>query len=298
MWEIGHLNVAFTYMTEILTYFIGHTRQKSAVFVVIASIGAAALVGCSHSSDAQLNSAFSPTQTFGPSGDELVAKEPALNDRISNRVLDQTESDEVVVILESVVHGDVLPMRPAVNGIRFEDSPRAMTSAAKIVEMGILSTDHEWPRVEFSFSNTAGASIPLVVTLKNKRALVRPGITTDDSKIRRDHAEVAAAMTRAFIRSNPGDAFKVEELGRKVISEAGMQVVDVQSVPEKYVFNLIMLDGQPAELIVTRESLSGMASWETRAGLFNDSQVKESLEKAFASEMRAWGRILRPTQVE
>jgi len=286
------------YMTEILTYFIGHSSRKSAVFVAIASMGVAAVVGCSHAPDAKENSVFSPTQAFGPSGDELVAEDPALNDEMSSRVLDRSESEEVMAILESVVQGDVLPMRPAARGIRFEDSPRAMTSAAKIVEIGILSTVHEWPRVEFGFTNEDGAEIPLVITLKNKRPLVTPGMTTEDSAVRRDHAEVAAAMTRALIRSRLDNALDVKELGHKVISNAGMHGIDSQCIPEKYIFNLIMLDGQPAQLTVTRESLPEIASWKTQAGLFDDSKARRSIEKAFASEMRAWGKILRPTPVE
>jgi len=294
MWALRHLNVALTHMPKIHTYFIGHSGLKSAVFVAIAFFGVFAVVGCSKSSDAQLNTVFSPTQAFGPQGDALVKDTPALNDKISNRVLDKQELNEVRAILESVVQGDVLPMKSAANAIRFEDSPRAMTSAAKIVEMAILSSVREWPRIEFLLSAPNGVVIPLVVTIKEKRALVRPSITTDDPGIRRIHAQIAAAMTRAFIRSHLDDPIHIETLGRDVIAEQGLELTEVRSIPERYIFDLTMLDGQPAQLIVTRRPKPRVASWEITVGLFGDPAVHQSLDKAFTREMYAWGSVLRP----
>ncbi len=289
------MNVAFTHMTTILTYFIGNTSHKATVFIAIASVGLIGVMGCSRPSDARLNSVFTPTQAFGPTGNELVANEPGLNDVISSRVLSKEESQQVRDILESVVQGNFSPMKPALYGVRFEDAPRAMISAAKIVEMAILSTDHQWPRIEFDFLDESGEPLDLVVTLKRRTPVVRPSIISKDFRLRRAHAEVAAAMTRAIIGVELTDPAKIEILGHEVIAAQRGKILETRFIPEKYRFNLTMLDGQPAGLVVTREPEPQMVSWETNAGLFDDSEDRLLLDKAFSGQLRAWGAISSPT---
>ena len=90
-----------------------------------------------------------------PSG-RMPDRQGVIDDRWASIVLDESQRAEVRAILEEAVVGPVSPPVPARYGIRFEDTPHALTVAAPTVEMAILDSSHEPAKASVTYLDRRG----------------------------------------------------------------------------------------------------------------------------------------------
>ena len=250
------------------------------------------LAGCAPKpANATQNTVFTPEETFGPKGPELVAAEPALNDRLASRVLDDQERRAVWATLANMVSGPVIKLVPAADGARFSDVPSAALNAAQSNEMALRSTHHEWFRMSFDHQDQAGRASRLEVVFMPRGPLV--GISGDDSSegARLSRAEMHLAVNRMLVGLKDQSAASVREAITALMQERKAGPISIEEHPEEYRFEMLMLDGQPARLLVVRRPEPDVYSWNAWAGVFPKPERAESLGTSFDRYMHSWGEV-------
>jgi len=236
---------------------------------------------------------------------------PGDDDRWASATLDDRQREEVRQVLRSAVTGDPPPLERAPYGVRFEDVPRAILTAAPEVEMAILRQrlvpavatvrfkDHRdrigTAKIEFRRMNIL-ASVEFL-TGTDAEALhiqqeIQRGIQASEGHVGRS----ATTRRRSVTYSKEG----VEGMAilEAAVHDAGGTVEARKYDPERYEISLLMLDNQPARLVVRREPDPKVLSWKAWAGSFGDESKAESLGRAFEAAMHAWARIPQPVQPE
>lgn len=236
---------------------------------------------------------------------------PGGDDRWASATLDAGQREEVRRVLRSTVVGDPPPLEPAPHGVRFEDVSRAILTAAPEVEMAILSQRpipavatvrfrHADGRVgtakiEFGRMNTLASVEFLAGTdadaVRIQRAIER-GVRASDGHVGRS----ATTRRRSVTSSKEG----VEGIAilEAAVRDAGGTVESREFEPERHEIDLLMLDNQPARLVVRREPDPTILSWKAWAGTFGDESKAEALGRAFETALHAWGKVPQPVQPE
>lgn len=236
---------------------------------------------------------------------------PGGDDRWASATLDGRQREAVLQVLRSTVDGDPPPLEPATHGVRFEDVPQAILTAAPEVEMAILGQHLEpavatvrfkdregrigTAKIEFRRMNTLASVRFLNGTdgdaLRIQQAIER-GVRASDGHAGRS----TASRRRSVTSSKEGD----EGLAilEAVVHDAGGTVESREYDPERYEIDLLMLDNQPARLVVRREPDPAVLSWKAWAGTFPDESKAEALGRAFEAALHAWAKIPQPTQPE
>lgn len=272
-------------------FFIGSKSRFSLTILALLDVMVLSVTACSQQPEAASNELFSPTQAFGPSGPELVAQQPSLNDVMASRVLSSRERAQVWAALGSVVSGKVVPLEPAKYGMRFSDVPRAVVTAASEVEMAVLSTQHHWPRVSVDYTDRDGYQATLEVDLDGRSGVISVTYRVPNESSRLARAEVLAAMSNELARIDTLTSENVLASATNVLSSNGAEVLETQEFPERYQIDLLMLDSQPAGLEATRIDTSEVLQWRVWAGVFPRKEPARELGRAFESAMRAWGSV-------
>ena len=223
----------------------------------------------------------------------------AIDDRWASIVLDGEQESAVRKTFRELVQGPVDSLEPALHGIRFDDVPRAMITAAPRIETAVLRSAFEPARVSASYLDVRGRRATASISLRMRGpvasvdyrvpgddvAAVRSSQLVDlearlvDSTWRSD-AELtvdgAEAILRASIRANRGR----------------IEAIDLD--PEQYRYTLLMLDEQEMDVVVRREPPPKILSWSVDVGLFGDRDAAESFGVAFEDALRAWGATREP----
>ena len=278
----------------------GDLRSSSRFFTLRAGLSVAGIAllvtGCRNEPPmpaAASNEVFAARPGEGPSQREFV------DDRWASIVLDEAQRAAVRTILEDAAAGPVDPMVPARYGIRFEDAPRAMVMSAPMVEMAILDAHHDPSTASVTYLDSRGRQATASVRLRKRGpvASVAYRVPGDDVVRERaaqlidldDRLSMASRQVGKMITASAAEAI----IRASVRSNRG-RIVSSGVEPERFRFNLLMLDGQEAVLTVRRQPVPRVLSVEAEAGLFGDDVRTESLERAFLESLRAWGRTTRP----
>ena len=250
------------------------------------------LAGCAPKPpNATQNTVFTPEEVFGPEGPALVAAEPALNDQLATRVLDEQGRRAVWATLANMARGPVTKLVPAKDGVRFSDVPSAALNAAQSNEMALRSTHHEWFRMSFDHQDQAGRESRLEVVFTPRGPLAR--ISGDDSSeaARLSRAEMHLAVNRVLVGLQDRSAASVRDAITTLMDERESGPISVEEHPEEYRFEMLMLDGQPARLLVVRRPGPNVYSWNAWAGVFPQPERAESLGTSFDRYMHSWGEV-------
>ena len=234
---------------------------------------------------------------------------PGSDDRWASVTLDDRQLDEVRRILRSAVTGDPPPLEPAAYGIRFEDVPRAILTAAPEVEMAITSQRLNPAVATVRFKDGGDRLGTAKIELRRMSTLASVEFLTgvDAASLRMQRAiERAVHASDGFVgRSTddrhrsataPKEGAEAIEILEVAIRESGGTVEASEYEPEWYEIGLLMLDNQPARLVVRREPGSAVLSWKAWAGTFGDETKAEALGAAFEAALRAWAKVPRPVQ--
>ncbi|MCH2161833.1 MAG: hypothetical protein MK085_08165 [Phycisphaerales bacterium] len=247
--------------------------------------------GCSSKPAAATNEVFTPREAFGSQGPALVAAQPALDDALASRVLNGGDRSQIWSAFVTMARGTVSQLKPARNGVRFSDVPLAATNAANDIEMAIVDTRHHLPRLDIQYRDREGFRATLKITFDSRRPLVDVEYATPTEEARLPRAKVRAEAMRAIQRLRAISLDLVLEAGVEAIEQNGGTVLGVHEEPERYAFELLMLDGQPARLEVTRLPPPEVVRWEAWAGVFPNPDSASRIGESFEREIRAWGRI-------
>lgn len=224
-----------------------------------------------------------------------------IDDRWASIVLDGEQASAVRSTFRELVPGPVDPLEPALHGIRFDDVPRAMITAAPRIETAVLRSAFEPARVSASYLDVRGRRATASISLRMRGpvasvdyrvpgddvAAVRSSQLVDlekrlvDSTWRSD-AELtvdgAEAILRASIRANRG------------------RIDSIDLDPEQYRYTLLMLDEQEMDVVVRREPAPKVLSWSVDVGLFGDRDAAKSFGVVFEDALRAWGATPEPSE--
>lgn len=88
-----------------------------------------------------------------------------------------------------------------------------------------------------------------------------------------------------------GDVPRAIESAARIVE---MAVVSVETKPNRYEIGLLMLDSQPARIVVERVQGEQVLRYEIEAGLFGDVEVAQRLGRAFEAALHEWGAVPRP----
>lgn len=250
------------------------------------------LAGCAPKApNATQNTVFTPEEVFGPQGPELVAAQPALNDQLATRILDDEERRAVWAALASMASGPVQKLEPAPDGARFSDVPAAALNAAQSNEMALRSTHHEWFRMTFDHQDQAGRESRLEVVFAPRGPLVRMSGDDSSEAARLSRAEMHLAVNRLLVGLEDRSATSVREAITALMHERESGPISIAEHPEEYRFEMLMLDGQPARLLVIRRPAPNVYSWNAWAGVFPLPERAESLGTSFDRYMHRWGEV-------
>ena len=234
---------------------------------------------------------------------------PGSDDRWASVTLDDRQLDEVRRILQSTVTGDPPPLEAAAYGIRFEDVPRAILTAAPEVEMAITSQRLNPAVATVRFKDGGGrlgtaklemrrmstlASVEFLngvdaASLRMQQAIDR-AVHANDGFVGRSTDDRRRSAT---VSKEGAEAIEILEVA---VRESGGTVEASEYDPERYEIGLLMLDNQPARLVVRREPGSAVLSWKAWAETFGDATKAEALGAAFEAALRAWAKVPRPVQ--
>ena len=224
-----------------------------------------------------------------------------IDDRWASIVLDGEQASAVRSTFRELVPGPVDPLEPAFHGIRFDDVPRAMITAAPRIETAVLRSAFEPARVSASYLDVRGRRATASISLRMRGpvasvdyrvpgddvAAVRSSQLVDlekrlvDSTWRSDAeltVDVAEAILRASIRANRG------------------RIDSIDLDPEQYRYTLLMLDEQEMDVVVRREPAPKVLSWSVDVGLFGDRDAATSFGVVFEDALRAWGATPEPSE--
>ena len=234
---------------------------------------------------------------------------PGSDDRWASATLDDRQLEEVRRILRSTVTGDPPPLEAAAYGIRFEDVPRAILTAAPEVEMAITSQRLNPAVATVRFKDGGGRLGTAKIELRRMSTLASVEFLTgvDAASLRMQRAiERGIRASEGFIGRSTDDrrrsATALKEGAEAIaipevaVREAGGTGEAREHDPERYEIGLLMLDNQPARLVVRRVPGSAVLSWKAWAGIFGDETKAEALGRAFEAALRAWAKIPRPVQ--
>ena len=234
---------------------------------------------------------------------------PGEDDRWASATLDHRRRDEVRRALRSAVTGRTLPLEPARYGIRFEDVPRAVFTAAPVVEMAITSERRVPAFASVRFTDGNGRTGTAEAELRRTGVIVSvefiDGVDAEAARIRQSIERSLRSDASGVGGSNAGDRDSTVAAN----DGAGLLTVLVDGVrksgatvdarewhPERYEIDLLMLDNEPARLVVRREPDPVVLSWEAWAGTFPNGPAAEGLGRAFMAALRGWGAVSEPTQ--
>lgn len=250
-----------------------------------------AALGCADSSPKPIAAG---NEVFGtaPEGGRGIAGE---DDRWAAIALDSRQQKDVQAIFHEMVEGPVAPLRPATYGIRFEDVPRAIINAAPKVEMAVLRGGLLPAEVRVDYVDNLGRGSVAVVKLRTLGPMA--SVTYDVAGT--DVADARAALTIAIQRRldafDPScDSAQAEKIVRDEIQSARGVIGQVELLPDRYRYTVLMLDEQEVDIVIRREPPPKMVSWTVTAGLFGDDQRGQALGRALDSALRAWGSIPEP----
>ena len=284
------LRVACSAMNPLIGLIKPHMPQRLLLAMTMATAGG--LAGCGlRTPAASTNEVFTPRETYGSEGPELVRRNPGLQDEFASQVLDWQQRAQVWDALSAMASGSVYRLKPARDGLRFSDVPRAVRNAVQQVEMALLDTTHSLPRLDLEYRDRDGLLATLMVTFHPRGPLVNVEYAEPSDDVRLPRALVRANATRAFDRLRTTTLESVRAAAIASIEAEGGRVLGSWEVPERYTFRIMMLDGQPAKLDVVRAPSPVVAKWEAWAGVFPDEESADRLGKAFLNELSAWGRV-------
>ena len=246
------------------------------------------VTGCADTRPASIaasNEVFGPTSVAGGGVDRI-------DDRWAAVALDARQGDEVHAIFREMVEGPVEPLRPAPHGIRFEDVPRAILNAAPTVEMAVMSGGLLPEEVRVDYRDALGRRAAVVVELRPLGAMVSVSYDVAGGDAADDRAGLTIEIQRILddLEVDP-DSPRTIRIVRREIESIGGVVEDVDVVPERYRYTVLMLDEQEVDIVIRREPPPRIVSWSTTAGLFGDDARGEALGRALESALRAWGRV-------
>ena len=234
---------------------------------------------------------------------------PGDDDRWASVTLDDRQFDEVRRVLRSVVTGDPPPLEPASHGIRFEDVPNAILTAAPEVEMAVTGQRLNPAVATVRFKDGSGrigtakiefrrmgsvASVEFLTGRDRESLRIQQQIERDVRASEGHIGGSAAERRRSATASKEGaEALAILEAA---VREAGGTVEARDYDSERYEINLLMLDNQPAQLVVRREPDPKVLSWRAWAGTFADEPKAEALGRAFEAALHAWAKVPQPVQ--
>ncbi len=264
--------------------------KQIARFLIFGALVSAA-AGCA---DTTPKSIAASNEVFGTTsgGARGVAGE---DDRWASITLDQRQQQEVQIIFREMVGEPVAPLRPATCGIRFEDVPRAIINAAPKVEMAVLRGGMLPAEVRVDYVDSLGRGSVAVVKLRGLGPLA--SVTYDVAGTDVAHARAAltiAIQQRLDALDAACDSERAETIVRDEIQSAQGVVGQVEFVPDRYRYTVLMLDEQEVDIVIRREPPPKMVSWTVSAGLFGDDRRGDALGRALDAALRAWGAVPEP----
>ncbi|HAC09135.1 MAG TPA: hypothetical protein DCG14_05715 [Phycisphaerales bacterium] len=231
------------------------------------------------------------------------------DDRWASAAPDEQQFEEVRRALRDVVAGNPPPLEVAPHGIRFEDVPQAILTAAPEVELAITGQRLNPAVATVRFKDGAGRAGTAKIELRRTRTLVSiaflTGMDADSLRIQqaverriRSSSGYVGRSTADRRRSSTESKEGTEAIAilEEAVRNSGGTVDSREFEPEIYEIDLLMLDNQPARLVVRREPDPKVLSWKAWAGIFGDATKAESLGRAFGEALRAWGKVPQPVQ--
>ncbi len=250
------------------------------------------------------------------SSNQVLGDQPAVgvglpggDDRWASATLDDHQLEEVRQVLRSTVTGDPPTLEPAAHGVRFEDVPRAILTAAPEVEMAILGQRLDPAVATVRFRDGDGRAGTAKIEFRRRRTVssveflsgvdaealrireaIERGVRASQGHVRRS----ATSPRRSATAANEGaEAIAILE---DAVRESGGTIEGRAYDPERYEVSLLMLDNQPARLVVRREPGPMVLSWQAWAGTFADESKADALGRAFEAALHAWAKIPQPVQ--
>ena len=251
--------------------------------------------------------AAASNENFAGSG---VLSAPGIDDRWASVVLDEAARREVLAALRDAVSGETTPLRAAEFGVRFEDVPRAILTAAPTIEMAVVKQALTPAMASVNFLDPSGLEAVASIDLRRMTAIanVEYLIPGDDVALLRASLldsingllwsndtffAGGTAHRRASAREGEEGVQAIQIL-EEAVRRAGGTIGDRAFKPERYRIDLSMLDDQPARIEVQRESDPQVLSWKVWAGTFPMPEKAAALGAAFDEALRAWGRTPSP----
>lgn len=271
---------------------------RAGTAVIIAS-SIPLLVGC----EAPPPPAAASNEVFGDGIVTTRDQGAGIDDRWASIVLDEDQREEIRLILEESVSGPVEPLVPARDGVRFEDTPRAMITAAPKVEMALLSTEHVPATAFATYRDSRGRQAVASIRIRERGPIAAIDYRVPGSDVARARAgqliDIQDRLGTAIAQSGPGfDVRSAEAMLRASIRSKRGTLVSSRIEPEQYRMKLLMLDEQEATIVVRRVPPPLVVSVSAEAGMFRNDARAEALARAFDLQLRAWGRMRQPVSVD
>ena len=251
--------------------------------------------------------AAASNENFTGSG---VLSAPGIDDRWASVVLDEAQRHEVLAALRDAVSGETLPLRVAEFGVRFEDVPRAILIAAPTVEMAVMKQAFTSAMASVNFLDPSGREGVASIDLHRMTAVAKveylvPG---DDVALLRatlldsingllwsnDTFFAGGTAHRRASAREEEEGVQAVRILEEAVRRSGGTILARVFEPERYRIDLLMLDDQPARIVVQRESDPQVLSWKAWAGTFPMPEKAAALGAAFEKALRAWGQTLMP----
>ncbi|MAB73073.1 MAG: hypothetical protein CMJ54_11270 [Planctomycetaceae bacterium] len=220
---------------------------------------------------------------------------PGEDDRWASATLDARQFDELRRVLRSMVTGDPPPLEPASYGIRFEDVPNAILTAAPEVEMAVTGQRLNPAVATVRFKDGSGRVGTAKIELRRMGTVASVEFLTGRD---RESLRIQQQIERDVRASEGrlGEGAEALAILEAAVRDAGGTVEARDYESERYEINLLMLDNQPAQLVVRREPDPKVLSWKAWAGTFPDGSKAEALGRAFEAALHAWAKIPQPVQ--
>ena len=278
---------------------------RSAAGGVVASL-AMANGGCSSNRPP----AAASNQSFAASG---VTSAAGIDDRWASVVLDDAQRTEVMDALRGAVFGETAPLCVAEFGVRFEDVPRAIMTAAPTVEMALMKQTFIPAVASVTFLDPGGQEAVASIDLRRMTALSKveyliPGDDVAEPASRlldsingllwsNDTFFAGSTTHRRESARAEVEGVQAVRILEAAVKKSGGTPLSSKFEPEKYQIELMMLDDQPARIEVRREPDPKVLSWKAWAGTFPLPEKASALGTAFDEALRAWGRTPLPAKV-
>ena len=251
--------------------------------------------------------AAASNENFTASG---ATSAPGMDDRWASIVLDAAQQREVQDALRDAVFGETPPFRAAEFGVRFEDVPRAILIAAPTVEMAVMKQAFTPAMASVNFLDPSGREGVASIDLHRMTAVAKveylvPG---DDVALLRatlldsingllwsnDTFFAGGTAHRRASAREEEEGVQAVRILEEAVGRSGGTIRDRAFEPERYRIDLLMLDDQPARIVVQRESDPQVLSWKAWAGTFPMPEKAAALGAAFEKSLRAWGQTPMP----